>query len=216
MQKNVADRVAHRRERQAQRKKQDILAAAARVFAAKGFSAATTRDIANEADIGESTLYNYLDSKRDIMLAIMEETKQLFDADLEQATALASREAFVEFVGRTIDLFAQRTLFMRALIGEAWIDNDVLESYVTVHLRQISALLGDFFAREIDTGLFRPIEPRLISRLAMGMFFSLVIPFARGAEPPPTPEQRRVLAETMVAVLIDGVRSPSADARSAG
>ncbi len=207
MQKNVLNQTSTRRERQVQRKKEEILGAATRVFASKGFSAATTKDIANEADIGESTLYNYFDSKREIMLAIMDQYKQLFDADFREATSLASREAFVELVDKTIDLFTTRVFFIRTLLAESWIDNDILENYVTPRLQQISGILGDFFSKETKAGAFRLIDSRLVSRLAMGMFFSLVIPVARGTEPAPSPKDRRVLAEAMVSVLIDGIHS---------
>ena len=210
MQKNGSNQPSARRDRQIKRKKEEILTAATRVFAAKGFSAATTKDIANEADIGESTLYNYFESKREIMLAIMDEYKELFDADFQQATALASREAFVELVDKTIDVFTSRVFFIRALIAEAWIDNDILENYVTTRLQQISGILRDFFSKEINAGLFRPIDPQLVSRFAMGMFFSLVIPIARGVEHPPTPVDRRALAEAMVSVLIEGIHSQHA------
>ncbi len=212
MQKNAIHDPSRRRERQIRRKREEILAAAARVFAAKGFSAATTKDIANEADIGESTLYNYVESKREIMLAILDESAQLFDADFQQASALASREAFVEFVDRTIDLFTKRALFMRTLTGEAWIDDDILDNYVTARLRRIAEVLTAFFSEEIRAGLFRPIDPKLVSRLAIGMFFSLVLPVARGTEPPPNASQRRALAENMVSVLIDGVHAKHASA----
>jgi AcrR family transcriptional regulator len=207
MQKTTLNQASGRRERQVQRKKEEIQAAATRVFAAKGFSATTTKDIANEADIGESTLYNYFESKREIMLAILDDYKQLFDADFREATALASREAFVELVDRTIDLFTSRVFFIRALIAEAWIDNDILENYGSVRLRRISGILRDFFSKEIESGLFRPIDPQLAARLAMGMFFSLVIPVVRGVEPAPKPEDRRALAEAMVSVLIEGIHS---------
>lgn len=195
-----------RRERQAQRKKGEILAAATRVFAVKGFAGATTKDIAREVDIGESTLYNYFESKREIMLAILDEYKQVFDADFHEASELRNREAFVDLVDRTIDLFTSRAAFTRALIAEAWVDDDVLENYVVPRLRQISGLLQGFFAERAEAGSFRPVDSQLVARLALGMFFSLVIPVARGAEAPPPPEKRRALAEAMVSVLIDGVR----------
>src|SRR5271157_419238 len=213
MQNKVLNQVSTRRERQVQRKKEEILAAATRVFAAKGFSAATTKDIANEADIGESTLYNYFDSKREIMMAIMDEYKKLFDTDFREATALASREAFVELVDKTIDLFTSRMFFIRALLAEAWVDNEILENYVTPRLQQLSGILGDFFLKETKARSFRPIDPQLVSRLAMGMFFSLVIPIARGVEPAPTPKDRWALAEAMVSVLIDGIHSHNESAR---
>ena len=74
-------------------------------------------------------------------------------------------------------------------------------------LQQLSGILGGFFSKEIKAGLFRPVDPQLVSRLAMGMFFSLVIPVARGVEPAPTSSDRRALAEAMVSVLIDGIHS---------
>ena len=208
MQKIILTHASTRRERQVRRKKEEIITAATRVFAAKGFSAATTKDIANEADIGESTLYNYFDSKREIMLALMDEFKQLFDSDFHEATTLLSREAFVELVDKTIDVFTSRVFFIRALIAEAWIDDDILETYVTARLQQISRILSDFFSKEIEAGLFQSINPQLVSRFAMGMFFSLVVPVARGVEPPPTPDDRHALAEALVSVLIDGIHSP--------
>ena len=118
MQKNVLNETSTRRERQVQRKKEEILAAATRVFAAKGFSAATTKDIANEADIGESTLYNYFDSKREIMLAIMDEYKQLFDADFREATALAKPRSFCR-IGRQNHrlVYITRVLYPRSARG---------------------------------------------------------------------------------------------------
>ena len=137
----------------------------------------------------------------------MDEYKQLFDADFREATLLANREAFVELVDKTIDLFTSRVFFIRALLAEAWIDNDILENYVMPRLHQVSRILGDFFSKKTKTGEFRPVDPQLVSRLAMGMFFSLVIPVARGVEPAPTPKDRRALAEAMVSVLIDGIHS---------
>ena len=207
MQTDSSNPSSTRRERQVLRKKEEILAAATRIFGAKGFSATTTKDIANEADIGESTLYNYFESKREIMMAIMGEYKRLFDADFQEATALANPEAFIDLVDRTIDLFTSRTFFIRALIAEAWIENDILDNYVTPRLQQLSSILTGFFSNGVSGGLFRPIDPQLVSQFAMGMFFSIVIPIARGVKPAPSSRDRRALAEAMVSVLINGIHS---------
>ncbi len=114
------------------------------------------------------------------MLAIMDDYKRLFDADFREATSLASRDAFVELVDRTMGLFTTRVFFIRALLAEAWIDNDILENYVMPRLQQLSEVLGDFFLKQTKAEVFRSIDPQLVSRLAMGMFFSLMIPIVRG------------------------------------
>jgi AcrR family transcriptional regulator len=196
-----------RRDRQIQRKRQEILAAATQVFARKGYASTTTKDIANEADLGESTLYNYFESKRDILLAILEENHALFDTLFEMTQGLANRNSLIELFDRTLEIFSERIFFLRTILSEAWVDNDVLNNYVVLRLKQASQLIEDFIAIQIKAGVFRPIDPAMGSRLALGMFFSLVLPALRGIEPPPSPQQRRAWAESVVSFLLDGIRT---------
>ena len=196
-----------RRDRQIQRKRQEILAAATQVFARKGYASTTTKDIANEADLGESTLYNYFESKRDILLAILEENHVLFDTLFEMTQGLANRNSLIELFDRTLEIFSERIFFLRTILSEAWVDNDVLNNYVVLRLKQASQLIEDFIAIQIKAGVFRPIDPAMGSRLALGMFFSLVLPALRGIEPPPSPLQRRAWAESVVSFLLDGIRT---------
>ncbi len=55
---NQRQRTAARRERRIAARKEQILDAAAQVFAAKGFHRATTKEIAEAADVSEGTIYN--------------------------------------------------------------------------------------------------------------------------------------------------------------
>jgi AcrR family transcriptional regulator len=196
-----------RRDRQIQRKRQEILAAATRVFAEKGYASATTRDIANEADLGESTLYNYFQSKRDILLGIIEENHVLFDTLFLDMRGVADRASLVMLFVRSLEIFTSRLLFIRTILAEAWVDNEVLNNYVVVRLKQVSQVIEEFIMRQVEAGVFRPIDPSLGSRLALGMFFSLVLPALRGVEPPPSSEQCRAWAESVVSFLLDGIRT---------
>jgi TetR/AcrR family fatty acid metabolism transcriptional regulator len=53
-------------------RKNQIINAALKVFSLKGFSSTTISDIAGEAKLGEATLYEYFNSKKDILLSISE------------------------------------------------------------------------------------------------------------------------------------------------
>jgi AcrR family transcriptional regulator len=53
-------------------KRHQIVEAAARVFARKGFAGAVVADIAVEARIGKGTVYEYFDSKEDLFFAVFE------------------------------------------------------------------------------------------------------------------------------------------------
>jgi AcrR family transcriptional regulator len=57
---------------QRRNKKEQIVEAAARVFAQKGYSGAVVADIALEANIGKGTVYAYFNSKEDLFFAVFE------------------------------------------------------------------------------------------------------------------------------------------------
>ena len=196
-----------RRERRIQRKRGEILTAATQVFAQKGYASATTKDIADQADIGEGTLYNYFASKREIMLAIMAENRMYFNTLFNAPSGLANRASLVDLFDKSIEIFTSRVAFLRTILAEAWVNDEVLNNYVIERLNQVSELLQEFIVRQVKAGVFRQIDPALGSRLAMGMFFSLVLPSLRGVEPPPTPDQRKMLSETVVRFLLDGIRT---------
>ena len=60
----------NRRERRIAARKAQILRAAELVFSQKGYERATTRDIADAADVSEGTLYNYYGGKSDLLDAV--------------------------------------------------------------------------------------------------------------------------------------------------
>src|SRR5690349_18562474 len=53
-------------------RRNQILDAATKVFAAKGFHLTTIKDIAREAGIADGTIYNYFDNKTALMLGMLD------------------------------------------------------------------------------------------------------------------------------------------------
>ena len=51
-------------------KRDSLVKAAASVFASQGFSRARIADIAEAADVGKGTIYEYFDSKEELFLAV--------------------------------------------------------------------------------------------------------------------------------------------------
>jgi AcrR family transcriptional regulator len=61
-----------RRERMAQQTRRDILSAARRLFAKRGYAATAINDIAEEAGVAIQTIYDRLGSKRGMLLALID------------------------------------------------------------------------------------------------------------------------------------------------
>jgi AcrR family transcriptional regulator len=72
--------------------RQRILEAARKLFFSKGFEAATTRDIADEAGIASGTLFNYFSTKEAMVAALATEATAGMDADLDETTPHGSFE----------------------------------------------------------------------------------------------------------------------------
>jgi AcrR family transcriptional regulator len=205
-QEKTRERFEERRQRRIARRRGEILAAAARVFADKGYANTTTRELADAADIAEGTLYNYFGGKREILLAIVNETQDPIEAILQNASKLQEREDIVALVEKGIDTFASQLPFTRTLLMEAWVDDLILRDFVMDRLQRIGLQVQAFIVRRIEEGIFRPVDPELATQMILGMFLAPMLPVLRGVAPPPSPEERHALAKASVDLLLDGIR----------
>jgi len=71
--------IADRRER--------IVRAAITVFRSSGFHKATTKDIALKADMTQSNLYNYINSKQDVLFLVCEHLVKLYQTAVDESLA---------------------------------------------------------------------------------------------------------------------------------
>ena len=195
-----------RRQRRFVKRREEILDVAARVFAQNGYADTKITEIAEALDIADGTVYNYFDSKRDILLAIMDKAKSDIEPMLQEIGELQTRDDIVTVLAMTYDVFVAHLPFTRTLLMEAWADDTILQEYAADHLGHMEQRMHGFIASRVDAGDFRPIDPALAAQMVLGMFFAPVLPVIRGITPPPSPEQCRVLAGTAVDLLLDGIR----------
>ena len=194
-----------RRGRRIERQRKIIMDAAAELFAQKGYEATTTKDIADSVDIGESTLYGYFSSKKEVLQAILSQQAEMVDALLVHLTELEQPQSFVTLVDLLMEKILTRTVYNRVLIAEAWTDDEILQSYVIAHWHPVMQTLQHFISMKSAKGIFRPIEPGLGARMIMGSFIAAILPVLRGVEPAPSPEQRHQLALMIVETISNGL-----------
>jgi AcrR family transcriptional regulator len=73
----------------ARRKRDDeVVAAAAKVFYERGYSAATVQDIADELGILKGSLYHYIKTKEDLLFRLFEQVHKEVEAILEEVLAV--------------------------------------------------------------------------------------------------------------------------------
>jgi AcrR family transcriptional regulator len=78
--------IQERKERERERRRQQIIVAAKRVFADKGFSKATMEDIAREAELSPGTLYLYFKNKDELYASLSLRILQYLNIRLEHVS----------------------------------------------------------------------------------------------------------------------------------
>ncbi|MBW2589579.1 MAG: TetR/AcrR family transcriptional regulator [Deltaproteobacteria bacterium] len=76
--------IKERKEREKERRKQQITVAAKKVFSDKGFNRATMDDIANEAELSPGTLYLYFKNKEELYASLSVRILQYLQIRVEQ------------------------------------------------------------------------------------------------------------------------------------
>jgi AcrR family transcriptional regulator len=128
-------------------RRRELLDAAVRVFARKGFRAARVGDIAEEAGVAHGLLYHYFRSKDQVLETLFRETWQLFAAETER----------IESTG--VPLREQLRRFARVYLG-AWL---LTPELIGVLVREIAR--SPQVGQRVDeiAGVFRALE-RMIER----------------------------------------------------
>lgn len=199
------NRAQERRRRRLERRRERILEAAAEVFAERGYAASTIREIADAADVAEGTLYNYFGGKRDILLAIISVADVHMDVDVGEVDERGDRRVLISMIEDWL-AFSQSDLpFARTLLGEAWVDDEILDDFLFELLDRVHRQLAEYIEARIRAGAFRPIDPQMGARLLMSMFGGLILPVLRGVFPPLSADERHEMAETMVDLFLEGM-----------
>jgi AcrR family transcriptional regulator len=150
--------------------RQQLLAAAAQEFAREGFVGANVNRIANAAGFSIGTFYNYFPSKRDLMVAFIDEIGQLHvdfmvDQVKQEADPCRRMEAFFKsgFVFVEIHLTQSRAIF-NTLNGP---DEEFKLRLYQVYQPLFQLLSDDILAPGIAQGDFRQVDQGATAGLIM-------------------------------------------------
>ena len=164
-------------------RRNQILDAAAKVFAEKGFHPTTTKDIAKEAVISEGTIYHYFASKNALLFAIFDRMRDavLRDADFSTLTPNDLRGFLSAYIGQPL-LALRRDNFalFRIIISEVMVNAELREQYYQRMLEPTLTLAEPIFAQWVAEGRIKPVDLRLTMRAISGMLLGLILEYIMG------------------------------------
>jgi AcrR family transcriptional regulator len=155
----------------AQERQASIILTAASLFAAKGFSGTTTKDIAKTAGVSEALVFKHFPTKRALYAAILAEKAQyseLRGAVEEAAKKQDDERLFTLLASYRIRKNADPTL-LRLLLYSALEGHEMSDMFFQQQYRVFYDLLAGYIRQRIEDGAFRPVDPLLAARAFFGV-----------------------------------------------
>lgn len=201
-------------------RQQQILAAAAQVFAVKGFAGATIRDIARAARVSEGSIYLYFKNKQDLLVHLprqfMQPPLEAFQAASLDANEPPTPQALLESMARNmVRVITHNRELMRVLFTSLPTMDDATRA---TYMREVPAYAMETFEAYIraqqEAGVFRAeIDAEIAARILPGMmiFFLLVQEIIQPRDLPSFPYEE--IIPNVVAVFLRGIMADPPTAR---
>ena len=143
-------------------RKNQILDAAASVFARSGFSKARMDDIATESGLSKGTLYWYFNSKDEIILAMVDRLFEREFADLEalkqaDGTAIQRMAEFTDFLIQDLSQYIELIPIVYEYLSLSFRDITIRQT-LRDYSRSYLELLIPIIQQGIDQGEFRQAD----------------------------------------------------------
>jgi AcrR family transcriptional regulator len=201
---------AERKEHITEQRQQQILNAALSVFSEKGYGEATVPDIARAAGVAVGTIYNYYESKRELLASLLASyvSTQPFVRLLEQTLETDDRTFLSAVIRERLDFGFQNMDRFFFLMSEVQRDPELRRLYAQEVLWPVLVLLEKYLESRVAAGSFRPVDAGLVARALGGMMIGfLALCRIEGDEGPCWHVPRGELADSMADLVLTGLHA---------
>jgi AcrR family transcriptional regulator len=191
-------------------RREQILDAAMRVFAEKGFSRATNRDVAREAGITAGLIYYYFDNKEALLQAVLEAHSpaqilaQVTPEMLEQPP-----EVFLPLLVQRVLNIAENEPFLglvRVVMPEA-LHNPEMAALASGVVQRVFGFLGGYLQMQVDRGTLRAdLNLDTATHALIGSVVTLVIRRQILCDPQVMGYTHEELARSVVDTVLQGIQ----------
>jgi AcrR family transcriptional regulator len=188
-----------------------IVASSMRLFAARGFSATKTKDVARAAGVSEAMVFKLFPDKKRLYRALIERKIADVEKVLPLAALEASEERPEEFLGRIAGVMLERIeddpTFLRLLLFSALEDHPLAAEFDAARAKGMRDVITAFVRRQQRAGTLRACDAEFASRAFLGLvgWFALARTVFR--EPGSRKIPRERLVRDVVSLFLDGMRN---------
>lgn len=164
-------------------RRNQILDAAAKVFAVKGFHPTTIKEVAKAAGIADGTIYLYFENKTALLLGILDRMKASAqpDKDPSQLTEGDFRGFLSAYLRQPLIVpRADNFALFRVVISEILVNEDLRAVYYQKILEPTLAMAEGYFQQWAAHHAIAPDNIRLTTRALSGMVLGLILQHIMG------------------------------------
>jgi AcrR family transcriptional regulator len=193
-------------------RRNQILDAATKVFAEKGFHPTTIKDIAKEAGIADGTIYNYFDNKTALMIGIFDRLNESDKRveDFAKFTEVDFRSFMKAYLRHRLTLFQTGNFeVFRIVLSEIMVNKELRELYYRKILEPTFSMAETYFKQWAAKNIIKPINVSLAMRAISGMVLGLIVEHIIGDQ---TLEKKwDELPDFLTDMILDGIGVPYYD-----
>jgi AcrR family transcriptional regulator len=174
--------IQERKEREKERRRQQIIVAAKRVFSEKGFNKATMEDIAHEAELSPGTLYLYFKNKEELYASLSLRILQYLHIRVEHVIKedLPPEQKMDALVEAMYDVYAFDPLILINMFHLQ--SSETLKNLSPKLMAEIEELsrksigaIALIFEQGIDAGLFIDRHPVALADIFWALFSGVIL-----------------------------------------
>lgn len=144
----------------------DVIAAAGRLFAQRGYHGTSMRDLGKELGLLGSSLYSHVDSKQDLLVEVVQEGARLFEDSAQGAIAVEgdARNRLEALIAGHVDVVLDNLDVARTFLNEARMLDPEQRSRVLSARDHYEAAFRSVIASGVADGSFRSeVDPKTAS-----------------------------------------------------
>ncbi len=189
-------------------RREQIMDAALKVFAQKGFARASNKDVAREAGITPGLIYHYFESKEALLKAIIESRSpaQFVRAFPPEMLALPPKDMLRAFVRRFLEFVEDERFvsLLRVVLAETIYDPN-LSPFGIAAVQEATGFLQEYLAAQMDSGQLRRSDTVLAVEVLMGSLMAFVLRRQLLHDPTALQYNREQIVEGIVTTTLEGL-----------
>ena len=153
------------------KRKQEILTIAARIFRQKGYNATSMNDLAKECGLFKGSLYHYFKNKEAILQEVIQsyfEYLLLYLEPINSSKVMPTEKLRMSLEIQMRAIEANRDAVSVALREDRAVENPYREAYIAQRNR-LEDHLASIIEEGIEKGMFRKVDIRLTTKAILGM-----------------------------------------------